>query len=253
MTQKKIFSWACFILMGTVAMAQIELNHGAIIYGYDGSILVGEVITEDEVYIHLRIFTTDTVRVPRGMIQKKYKSPEEVLIYPEGKLHYTSGIFFSISNAFGGSDQSGSFDWDFIVGKRLTPKYSVGIGTAFSINTISLAQQEWIDAHFIPLFAYGRYYFNEDKRRFFAATKLGYGFPSGLGLEFTHSGGLHFQPSIGVHFASKKNRRIKMSIGYLLQKTKGTDTSVDVLNNPVSVNYDLWLSRVLFRFGWEFR
>jgi len=252
MAQKRIFSWFCFLLFGIVANAQTKKDQGAIVYSYDGSILVGDIVAEDELLIHLRVFTLDTVRIPRGMIQKMYRSPEEVFIYPEGKLHYTSGIFFSTSYAFGGG-ASASFEWDFIVGKRLTPKYSVGIGTAFSINTIDLVQQEWIDAHFIPLFAYGRYYFNDGKRRIFAATKLGYGFADGFGFEITHSGGLHFQPSFGVHFASRKNRRFKLSISHLLQKTTGTDTSFDVLNNPVNVNYDLWLNRTLLRFGWEFR
>ncbi len=252
MTQKRIFGWLYFMLLASLMMAQINQQNQAIIYSYDGSILVGEVVEENEMHVQLRVFYTDTVRVPNGMIQKMYRSPEDVLIFEEGKIHYTSGIYYLSTTAFGGG-ASTSFDFDFILGNRLDPKYSVGIGFAFSINTINLVPNEWIDAHFIPLFAYGQYYLNDNKRRIFTAARLGYGFPTGLGFEIDHTGGFYFQPSIGIHFPSKRNRRFKLSIGHMLQKTKGTDTSFDVLNNPVNVNFDLWLSRTMLRFGWEFK
>jgi len=252
MTQKRIFGGLYFMLLVTLTMAQIKQQNQAIIYSYDGSILVGEVLEENELHVQLKVFYTDTVRIPNGMIRKMYRSPEDVLIFEEGKIHYTSGTYFSSSTAFGGGETA-SFDFDFILGTRLDPTYSVGIGMAFNFNTIPLVPNEWIETHFITLFAYGQYYFTNNKRRIFVATRLGYGFPSGFGFEIDHTGGLYFQPSVGIHFPSKRRRRFKLSLGHMLQKTKGTDTSFDVLNNPVSVSYDLWLSRTMLRFGWEFR
>jgi len=250
-TQKRIFSWLSFFLWATLLMAQINQKNQAIIYSYDGSILIGEVVEENDKHVQLKVFYTDTVSVPNDMIRKMYRSPEDVLIFDEGKIHYTSGYYFSSSTAFGGGESS-SFDFDFIAGSRIDPTYSIGVGLAFNFNNIPLVPNEWIEAHFITLFAYGQYYFTNNKRRIFAATRLGYGFPSGFGFEIDHTGGLHFQPGIGIHFPSKRNRRFKLSLSHMVQKAKGTDTSFDVLNNPVSVSYDLWLSRTMLRFGWEF-
>jgi len=234
----------------TCGYTQAKEEYRSLVYTHDGSVFIGKILSEDDFEIKMQVVTNDIVTINKGLIHKLFRGGTEILVHPGGKMHFNSGFFFSTS--FGTSLTSNVFssEWDFIFGKRLGKQLSVGIGTSIATHEVNL-NFFWVNASFVPIYGYGRYYLTHKKARIFGATKLGWGIPEGFGWEVNHKGGIHFQPSIGVHFASKKARRWVITLSQNVQKIKGTDTSFDIFNNPVDINYNIWMTRVMLKVGIE--
>lgn len=249
-TPYRIISSLFLLFICCCGTAQNEQLDKAIIYTFDGSVFIGEIVAENDLELMMQVVTTDIITVNKGMINRMYRGEHEVLIHRGGKIHYNSGVFFSTTFGGGGTDTNSSGEWDFILGKRLNKYYSVGIGMAFTNHTLDLVFTT-LDPGFIPVYGYGRYYLTHKRARLFGAAKLGWGFPSGFGFEINHSGGLYFQPSVGIHFASKKARRFIIAIANTIQNVSGNNVFFDQFSNPVTTNYNLWMNRVLIKIGIE--
>jgi len=166
------------------------------------------------------------------------------LLYPGGKYHRTVGKFFSYATGFNFSVENNSAAFEFIFGKRLSPKLSVGIGFAFSSHSLNNVQNAnnfnnpnnvndlSLLTGFTPLFAYSRYYFTDKKMRFFASANLGY--------------------SLGVLFASNKNGRNYIAIGQTFQQTNGMQLVRDALGNDIQFDFQFLFNRTVLKFGVEF-
>jgi len=180
-----------FFLLSFLALqsgiAQTTPEQKAVVYYYDGSVFRGKIVAEDSVQIILIPSTViDTLHIAKAFIHKILKDAENVLLYPGGKYHRTVGKFFSYATGFNFSVENNSAAFEFIFGKRLSPKLSVGIGFAFSSHSLNNVQNAnnfnnpnnvndlSLLTGFTPLFAYSRYYFTDKKMRFFASANLGY-------------------------------------------------------------------------------
>lgn len=233
-------------------VAQLTPDDRAIIYYEDGSIFIGPIIAEDANFLTLVAITNDTIHINKGFIKKAFRTDKNILLHPGGKMHYTLGQFVSTSMGWGLSDNP-SFDWDIILGRRLDKKWSVGLGASLSFNSVWNFRGISMDNHFVPVFAYGRYYLTHNKARLFAFSRLGYGFRSSWFQFGDHTGGLHFQPGIGVHFASRKRVRFIITLSQMLQHTKGNRVDFDFLSNPINIDYNFFYNRTMLKVGMEFR
>lgn len=253
---QKIIGTLCLLFFSTATFAQLLDANRAIIYTHDGSVFIGHIIYSDELTVDLVAVTGDTLHIQKGLIKGYYRNSENMILHRGGKMHYTEGYFVSSTLGWGGNfDESPSFDWDLIVGKRLTKRVSVGIGTSLSLNSAVLPGLGWgwFDHHFMPIFGYGRYYLNDKKVRLFASSRLGYGFPTNIIWNDDHQGGLHFQPGVGIHFASRKSGRFIITLSQMIQQTGGSRTDLDVFSNPVNFNYTHWYNRTMLKIGVEFK
>jgi hypothetical protein len=239
-------------LFSQILSAQELQYPKTIIRYYDGSLILGEIVGEDEAEIQIRNehFPAQLL-VSKDKIRKIYRTDENVYIYKRGKFHHTRGKFSSFTIGFPIAPNP-SFHIDLMVGRRLTDKYAVGFGTGIHMND-SYFRGLYAMNHFIPVYAHGRYYLGKGKARFYAFTKLGYGIAVRLGFSDEHSGGPMVQPGIGVVLASRKGKRYTFSLSNYIQHTKGNNTSFDLFNNPVEFDYSLWYNRVIFNFGFEFK
>lgn len=243
----------CLISLSIAAIAQISEANRVIISTHDGSVFIGRIVFEDELNMDLLVVTQDTLHIQKGLIRDIRRNSKDIMLHPGGKMHYVGGIFYSTTVGWGGNfDDNPSADLDFIVGKRLNKRFSVGVGAALSLNSAVIANWNWIDTHFTPVFAYGRYYLNDKKVRPFAFSRLGYGFKTNIFWNDNHTGGVHFQPGVGIHFASRKSARFILTLSQMIQHTKGGQNTFDVFSNPVSLNYSHWYNRTIFKIGVEF-
>jgi len=243
----------CLLCIGIAASAQILDANRVIISLHDGSVFIGTILQEDELNIDLMVITQDTVHIHKGLIRTIHRNSKDILIHPGGKAHYIGGSFISTTLGWGGDfGDNPSADLDLIIGKRLNKRFSVGAGVALNANSAVIGNWNWIENHFMPVFAYGRYYITDKKIRPFAFSRLGYGFRTNIFWNEEHTGGVHIQPGVGIHFASRKSARFIITLSQMIQHTNGTRFNFDVFSNPVSINYSHWYNRTMLKFGIEF-
>ena len=240
-----------FLSIPTV-FSQLTPEKNSIIYYKDGSVFIGEILEDHAFSIKMAITTGDTLHITKKNIRKIFQPSRNVLMHTKGKMHYTSGIFVSTTLG-GGLSADPSFDWDLVVGRRLNEKWSVGVGAAVSFNSVWNFRGIFLDNHFIPIFAYGRYYLTKKSARLFAFSRLGYGVRSDIALGDDHTGGVHIQPGIGVHFASRKSARFIITLSQMLQHTRGSRVDFDFLSNPINVDYNFFYNRTMLKIGVEFK
>jgi len=116
----------------------------SVIYANDGSVYVGEIVSENILDIKMIIGTLDTITLDKRTIKKLNSPPQDIIMYEKGKYHRTGGLFYSFSLSSSTVDQ-GAGILNFIVGKRLNEKWHAGVGVAFSGGTTILPGFEYID------------------------------------------------------------------------------------------------------------
>ncbi len=240
-----------FLIITLQAAAQIRDNN--IFHYQDGSVFIGNILEENSKRTKLRITTGDTISIAKVLVKKSYR---DLLYYPNGKFHFTKGLFFNYAVGLGGNNGGVSFQIEAILGKHHNEKLDYGIGLIFHTSETRLVRNggAWVAHDFLSPVLYTRYYPWSKKVRPFASLALGYSLPLQVGWQRNEgSGGLYMQPSIGLKFASKKLRRYYVSIGQFSQRTKGILNNNDFLGNPVEYNYKLWLNRFVFKVGVELR
>lgn len=221
----------------------------------DGSFFLGEVIKWEPNTIILKISTGDTISVDRSLITK-VRSNHDISVYRKGSYHLKTGYYGYASLNIGGDNAAqATSQVELIIGKRMSEKWSVGIGYGRTYSDATLGGV-WTNHTFRNLFGYSRYYLKNSKVQPYVDAKLGYGFSAGRNGDFffdQHSGGLNFQPGIGLHFASKKSTRWIIGVGQNLQYTRGSSTNQGPFGNPIIADYKLWYNRTVFKIGFEFK
>ena len=248
----------CFLLGLQMNWAQKGLNSHSIIHHRNGSVYIGKVLGSNESLIQMQLLDGNTVDIPWGAVTK-YLPAGKILLFDDGKYHVTHGKLsnigfgFNIGDFFEGDDALVSTHIPYIFGFQLSPKVALGAGIAFEFNEARISGFK-IDTQFIPLFAYGRYYLSETKKRPFAYARIGYGFKADDDqFANDHSGGIQFQGGMGLQFASRKKMKMVLSLGYHLQKTNGSERFIDLFGNEIITAFDILIRRIVFTVGFEFQ
>ena len=242
-----------FLGLAGGAMAQHDEPERVIVNYRDGSTFVGEIVERHETELFLLLSTGDKVRLMRSDI-KRIRSTNDWMIYTKGSYHLKKGYFGYMSLSYGeDSEFQINSQANFIIGKRLNEKWSVGIGNGF-VGTDAQIGGDWVMHQFYTLYGYGRYYLKNAKVRPYVDAGLGYGFNSGSGfLVETHSGGLNITPGVGLHFATRTSVRWHVGLSRYIQYTSGDMSSIGPFGNPVDTQYRLWYHRMVFRVGIEIK
>lgn len=236
----------------TLLGAQGILESGALVHYYDGSIFQGEITDENDLQISLRLATKDTITIEKAFMDRFYRIPDDIELYKRRRFHYNSGIFSAFAaGLIINSLDGGTVQFDYIIGKRLNPRLSVGLGAGLYINE-SYPAGLWIQTNVLPIYAYSRYYLSRQRRRLYVAGRLGYSLPL-ESFNNNHTGGMMLMPEIGVHFAGRKKTRFALGLGQYLQMTKGNTINFDQFGNTIDTRFELLLNRTVLRLTWEFR
>lgn len=160
--------------------------------------------------------------------------------YKGGKYHYTKGWINSVSlhllpvapviyldNAINiGGTLPVQFDYTGYL--LVNPKLGLGVSVAYTrYSTGELGYEYFTHYNFIDYAAYAKYYLNNNRRRLYVDSKLGYGQAlDGMigfgcygcqdvtGLYVRYTSGLKFQPGIGLDFASSKVIKCGIKLSY---------------------------------------
>jgi hypothetical protein len=237
-----------------------QVNSDLVIAKYkNGIYYVGERIVERENIITLKINTMDTLHINRNLLSR-YHDSESALIFPNGKYLQTKGRVWDLTfgfNALGvlnSADQRVSTHLEFMYGKRLSEKLNFGFGLGFEFNEAKVAGFQF-DTQFTSLFAYGKYYLNNNSNRLFLFSRIGVGAPTDEneeGITAEHSSGFNSLNGLGLHFASRKSSTFQIMLGFYIQKTSGREFFIDNIGNEVETNFDILIKRLMFKFGWAF-
>ncbi len=218
----------------------------------DGSFFVGDVIKWEANHLYIRLSTLDTIKLNRAFI-KKVESSKKLSVHSKGKYHFKKGVYaYSSLSVGGGEDYSAISQVDWLVAYRHNEKmsYGVGFGTVYADASVSGL---YVTHYFIPLFGYGRYYFNNSNVQPYIDFRAGYGFSNRRPWqEDDYSGGLYVVPGFGIHIASKSKLKWHIGVGQHLQSTSGNSQLFDSRGLPVFTNYDLWYNRTVLKVGIEF-
>lgn len=218
----------------------------------DGSLFQGSIVSANQNKLQLKLTTGDTIHLNIGMIEKMINSDNH-LIKRRGKFHYRSGYFGYTSMAGGSSNTDGSFQFDVMAGYRLHERLSLGLGLGVDVHGLTLGNS-WTTLNFNPVYSYSRYYLNNRNWRLYTDTKLGYAIANNTDFSDDHKGGLYFQPGIGFHIANKGKFKPHLSLSYLLLNAQGTSTDfTSWFGGPVTHDFNVWYSRVMFKVAVEFK
>ncbi len=246
------------ILLATIlslqlcAQDRLPKDSRAIVYYHDGSVFVGDVIGDDGRYLQMVLSTFDTINVEIDAARRVLRATEDILIRRGGKYHYIKGTFATLQVGGGGNFDSSTSQIDLYVGRRLNKKLSVGMATGFHYYSFSFGGL-WEDVQYFPIHLYGRYYLGHRNVRPFGFGSFGHGFAAPTAFSGDFKGALGGRLGFGVNFSSKKKLRYLLTVSQNFQHAEGDRFNQDLFNNDIRYNYNLWLTRIVFRFGIEFR
>lgn len=183
----------------------------------DGSYFIGKTVDENEYQITFLLKSTqDIITLEKHQI-KQWINSKDYFIYKGGRYHKKSGRVNIIEHSVGGNENDGSGQIHYIYAKLLKPRLAVGLG--LGLNFSSASSVTWSTLTFQEVFAYGKYYLNDNRRRLFVDGKLGAAIALGSNDWLRYSSGPLFQPAIGFEFARKSNFRWTIKISQLMQYT----------------------------------
>lgn len=228
-----------------------QVRDHSIFYYHDGSIFIGKVLKESSQKTSLRLTTTDTISIHNDLVKRNHRN---ILFFPNGKFHFTKGLFYNTSFGGGGGAGGGITYVSMILGKHHDEHLDYGLGLSFHDNSVILTNglNAWVNSQFLTPILYARYYPWSKKVRPFASFGLGYSLPVNQWPQRQNfTSGFYFEPSIGIKFASRTHGRYFIAIGQSIQRTKGALVNTDIFGNPVETNFKLWLNRTVFKVGVE--
>ncbi len=234
-----------------------------IYYTKDGSVIIGDLISDNFIASQLVIFTGDTILIPKDEIINRYKY-RDLHYYPKGRFHYKSGVHIDINQGIGFGGNGGLTLLDISLNNRITPRIDAGIGVGsqrnFSTFTVLSGNNEMtfnINRHSIPLYVQGKYYLNKNRRSMYAHLRVGYthGKDSDFLEQNTSKNGFLLNYGIGFSKATKGSVKTFFLISQTHNYASGTASAVDqrfftgFQTERPQFDYNLWLNRLTFSWG----
>lgn len=225
------------------------------VYLYDGSVYVGEILSEDLFEVSLKTKALKIVTLNKAFV-KKIHSGKDVILTKKGKYHKKNKNFSTL-DWMSGSNASGDgvTSLNFLTGKRLTPRLELGLGFGFMSASTS-TNDFWRSQQFFNLHAHGKKYFNDNTVRPYVDARIGYSAGLGGTWRGTYKGGLYVNPGVGIQLANRKKLKWSFRLSQVIQQTSGTDNlpwfGPDPNAADATINYKNWLNRTAFSIGINF-
>ncbi len=240
------------IFCAQFAYTQNKSETPTVLHMQDGSIYKGEIISEDAFEIVLKTESVGEIIIPAFLV--KHRNANGIApVSNNAKYHKTTGNFLTVDFSFN-IDRNSLFQFNVIYGKRLSPKYNVGVGVAFSEFTSDFLFR---GQQLFQPYVYGQYYWNDKNWRLFTDVKLGYGIDvtgtQDFGIQTQDSsGGVYANPGIGVEIANRKNMKWSIKLSQQIQKSNRTGNFQDNFQNPIFITSNTWYNRTTLSTGVNF-
>ena len=247
-----------FLMVWGAQFLFAQNDNRAVVYLYDGSIYMGEVLSIEGNTIEMELSTNNTISFPRSRTRKLIYA-KNALIFNNGKYLGRKGFFCGLNIGFNFGDVIADRDSsrrsehiELLLGHKPNLRWAFGLGLGYEFNESRLAGFD-VETEFSSLSLYGRYYITKTKARLFAHTRVGYGFGNDNEESAdANQGGFQIYGGVGLHFASRKSTKFMLSLNAYVQKTNGVKFFLDHFGNEVITNYDIWVRRPILKLGVEF-
>ena len=225
------------------------MENGAIFKLYDGSILVGDLVSYNTSPYRLKILTGDTVTINPLLTHKIYL-PNEINIYKKGRYTYKEALVVSLSDGVSSSHNN----FDIKAGYITRNKFEVGLGfgihsNSFWLRTISSTQ--FADIVSTTYFLHGKYFIYQGAQKYYVTGKLGYANNHTNRRLPVVTDGITMEGGVGVLFASRKRSKYFLELSQYTSHATGMLVSNDV-NALSDISFDVWFNRIVFTFGVQF-
>lgn len=256
-----ILTWLLYSVASSNISAQKVTENR--IFLKDGSIIYGEILRDDDYAVQILLTSGDTLLIGYKYI-KSVGLENEVLketrkkSYLMDKIHKYEGYFIQAEAGVVWSRNEDSAGQVFLnAGWRLTKKFNVGAGAGY-VEMPKCLQHIWIEPSFVPIYAYSRFFFNDNTLRIFSSAKVGYGISAGeggffqFGTSHEYSGGLFSQIGAGIQVANRKAVKAMLQLNLTLQDSNGHYESRDFNGQLIVSDYSISYFRPGMTVGIEF-
>ncbi|MFY0687942.1 MAG: hypothetical protein JXQ90_12295 [Cyclobacteriaceae bacterium] len=245
-----LFAILIISITGSLAQKSIESGDEVVVRYRDGSVFHGQFIEKSHGQVKLKLNTGDTIRLINHLVQRMDGTNHKIW-FKGLRQHKKSGIYLLTSTDIGGDSQGQYMAHGSLQGGyRLSARNSVGAGVSISQGDMYIGGN-WITISYIPIYAYGRHYFTDKRRRLYGFTKLGYGVHNPTAFGDEHSGGIFLQPGFGVHLATRLPFNWHFFLAQTIFHTSGSNRETDQFGFPIITEYNVWFNRLTFGFGIE--
>lgn len=218
----------------------------------DGSFFIGHAVEENEHQVQFALRSTEDIITLDKILIIKWINSKDNFIFKGGRYHKKKGKFSKIDYAFGGNINDGSVQLSYIRGKLLQPRLGVGLGIGVSSSSASSVTLSSLT--FGEVFAYGKYYLNDNRRRLFLDGKAGVAIALESDDWLSYTSGPLLQPGIGFEFARSKKCRWSIKLSQLLQYSviRPNEIRNDFFGRTINVVDKRLFNRTVLGFGLHF-
>ena len=222
------------ILLCAFLTCALQAQTKSTIYLKDGSVLKGEIIEDTEYFIKIIIETGDTLQVGyRNIVNEPVH--QKIIVERRPKFFKTEGYFGSIGISSHLNNSEG-FTFSGQFGKRLTPKFNLGLGVNFNRRT-DVIGNFWIEPEYLEVGPFARYYLTDANPRLFASAQVGYAF-SVNSVDFGQWANVYDNSpignlNIGIHLSSRQGVKALFKAGVSYQQVNGRIAFFDGISGEI--------------------
>jgi len=248
---KKLTSTILLFFLFTCFVMGQNISTKSIVYLYDGSIYIGQIIKEDAFEVTLRTASIDTITISKVFV-KKTVAGKNIIHKEKGKFHKIDGNYFTAELTVNAYADNHYAQTSIAFGKRMTAKLQVGIGVGLTNASAIVKGGSWEDHDFFQVFGVGKYYLNKNKSRLFTDLKAGWGFSLvDDWARNTQSGGLYLNPGIGFEFANRKKMKWSIKLSQSIQNVRARK-DIGGFDDSILLTYNHWYNRTALSVGINF-
>lgn len=140
----------------------------------DGSHLYGELLSDDNKEVELKILGDNYITLEHGYISDMMIEGEDIAFTKKGRYNINRGFYGNIMPyGFGANINGFSYSGQLALGYQLNQRLGVGIGSGLEAHS-DIISGNWYDFASIPIYGHVRFNLNVNGPRVYALGKLGY-------------------------------------------------------------------------------
>ena len=236
-------------LIWAVQNTHAQIENGSVLKLSGGSIIKGELLSSDSVY-KVKLLDGSVFDIKKHSVSK-ILTPEQVILFSNGKYNYKGGFLLYANLGFGTDHSSGNISF----ARPIRDDLELSLGIGIHSNWLGVPIANWISFSEVigyPIFLSGKYYvFPKAIRRPYITGTVGYNNNSAdASWSMTKlSGGPLFELGLGMSFSSRNKTRFYCEIVQYNSYAKGSMLPTDFNILSETVDFNVWFNKIVFRTG----
>jgi hypothetical protein len=151
-----------------------EVGQRAYIETTDGSILMGNLISDNNKTVQLKIAGDNIVTIDHGFISDLKLEGKYMSFTKKGRYNINKGFFANIMPlGIGVSGRGETYTGQILIGYQRNERFGIGVGTGLE-NFSDTVSDNWYSVTATPVYGHIRYNLNLNGPRIYALAKFGY-------------------------------------------------------------------------------